>query len=158
MQGRPPTARPTARGSRLRPMPPARGRPTTAKATCRATASMRDRPRAWLAPTGVAPACVGSARGQAAWGSRPWPGRRGAAARYEAARDIPVARAAACKGGRSYRGSAHARRHCSLARCRPRAIAPAVGAAAHADGVQCRHLRRAETTTTTAQLRVRKEG
>ncbi|RWV83145.1 hypothetical protein GW17_00055290 [Ensete ventricosum] len=74
----------------------------------------------------------------------PRPGRKGwlptarpqeAAARCEAARSSPATRAIACKGDRSYRGSARARRH------RPMA-------AAHVDDMQHRRLRRAATTTT----------
>ncbi|RWV77698.1 hypothetical protein GW17_00061437 [Ensete ventricosum] len=59
MQGRPPTARPAARGSQLRPWPPAMGRPTTAKAPYRGS-----RLRAWMAPVAVAHVGIGSARGQ----------------------------------------------------------------------------------------------
>ncbi|RRT34973.1 hypothetical protein B296_00039765, partial [Ensete ventricosum] len=43
----------------------------------------------------------------------------------------------------SCRGSARARQHRSPVRCHPRAAAPAVGAAAHADSVQRRRLHRA---------------
>ncbi|RWV81092.1 hypothetical protein GW17_00057521 [Ensete ventricosum] len=44
------------------------------------------------------------------------------------------------------RGSTRARRCRQPARCRPKAAAPAARAAAHVDGVQCRHLRRAAAT------------
>ncbi|RWW21118.1 hypothetical protein GW17_00014740 [Ensete ventricosum] len=61
-----------------------------------AAASMRDRPRAWLAP-----ADVGSAQSQAAGDCCPLRGRK----------VQPGAKSAACNGGRSCRGSARARRH-----------------------------------------------
>ncbi|RRT33947.1 hypothetical protein B296_00042084 [Ensete ventricosum] len=64
-----------------------------------------------------------------------------------AARGSPTARVAACKGGLSCRGSACARRHRPPIRCRSRAAAPVAGAAAHADGVQRRHLRRVAVAT-----------
>ncbi|RWV89217.1 hypothetical protein GW17_00048641, partial [Ensete ventricosum] len=82
----------------------------------------------------------------------PQPGRKGqppaarpqgAAARCKAIRGNLAARAAACKGNRSYRGNARARRHRLPARYRLRAAAPATGATAHVDGVQRRCLRRA---------------
>ncbi|RZS12710.1 hypothetical protein BHM03_00044183 [Ensete ventricosum] len=71
----------------------------------------------------------------------------------QAARGSPVARVAACKGGRSCRGSAGPMRRHPPARCRPRAAVPTVGAVAHADGVQHRRLRRAAKV-----VRVREEG
>ncbi|RRT31254.1 hypothetical protein B296_00058872 [Ensete ventricosum] len=43
----------------------------------RAAASMNSRPREWLAPVGAMPTGVGNANSQAAWGSRPRPGRKG---------------------------------------------------------------------------------
>ncbi|RWV82009.1 hypothetical protein GW17_00056523 [Ensete ventricosum] len=73
-----------------------------------------------------------------------------ATTRYKAARGSLAARdarAAACKGDRwqerSLAGATPiARRRRPPTRCRLRAVAPAEGAVAHADGVQHRHLRR----------------
>ncbi|RWV82435.1 hypothetical protein BHE74_00043694 [Ensete ventricosum] len=142
IKGRPPTARPATRGSRLRPWPPARGRPATAKAPCRGSRQYA------RSPTGV-----GSTHGQAARGSRLRPGRKGQppATRPQGAAACDQAAGGGCplrgrKGGYSCRGRAHARWHRAPARCCPRSAALTVGAAAHADGVQRRRLRRAATT------------
>ncbi|RWW13713.1 hypothetical protein GW17_00022560 [Ensete ventricosum] len=94
MQGRPPTTRSAARGSRLRPRPPARGRPIMVKAPCRGS-----RQHAWP-PAGIAGACRGGAYGRR---QRPRPGRRGRlpAARPQGATPRPglsPARAAAPVG------------------------------------------------------------
>ncbi|RZS23249.1 hypothetical protein BHM03_00056143, partial [Ensete ventricosum] len=85
-------------GGRLRPKPLAR-----------AAASMRGRPRAWLAPAGAAPAGVGSARGQAARGSHPRLGSKGRlpAARLQGAATrpgLPPARATAPEGAAPVQG------------------------------------------------------
>ncbi|RRT31482.1 hypothetical protein B296_00054482 [Ensete ventricosum] len=72
---------------------------------------------------------------------RLWPGCNGLP---------PAAKAVACKGDRSCRGSACARRHRSPARCRSRAVVPAARAATYANGMQRRHLRRATAVMATA--------
>ncbi|RWW48614.1 hypothetical protein BHE74_00045298, partial [Ensete ventricosum] len=79
MQGRPPTARPIVRGSRLRPRPPARWRPATAKAPCKGS---RQHSRS---PAGMVGACRG---GACKHRQHPRPGRRG---RLPAARPQGVA-------------------------------------------------------------------
>ncbi|RWW36628.1 hypothetical protein BHE74_00058334 [Ensete ventricosum] len=68
MQGRPPTARPAARGNRLRPRPPTRGRPVTAKALCRGSR------RHARTPAGMAGAYRDDAYGRR---QRSRPGRKG---------------------------------------------------------------------------------
>ncbi|RWW23582.1 hypothetical protein GW17_00012164 [Ensete ventricosum] len=114
------------RGSQPRPAP-MQGRPPTAKALCKggdrprpkplawATASMRGRPWAWLAPAGVTPLGVGSARGQFAGGDCPLRGRKGRlpAARMQGVAPrprLPPVRAAAPAGAApAHGGTAHPR-------------------------------------------------
>ncbi|RZS15565.1 hypothetical protein BHM03_00047423 [Ensete ventricosum] len=91
-KGRPPTARSTARGSRLWPSSPARGRPATAKAPCTGSRQHARSPAGMAGAYRVTLAGVGSPHGQAARGS-------------------PTARAVVYKGDSSCRGSAYARRH-----------------------------------------------
>ncbi|RWV87113.1 hypothetical protein GW17_00050930 [Ensete ventricosum] len=72
------------------------------------------------------------------------PAAHGATARGAAPRSgLSPARAAAS------RGSARTRRRRQPLRCRPKVAAPLVGAVAHADGVQRRHLCRAATAAVT---------
>ncbi|RZR73902.1 hypothetical protein BHM03_00029380 [Ensete ventricosum] len=82
-----------------------------------AAASMRGRPRVWLAPTGATLASVGITRGHASGGGRPLQGRKGQ----------PRGQVCRLQGP---------------ARCRPRAAAPVAGAASYADGMQRHRLRR----------------
>ncbi|RRT52710.1 hypothetical protein B296_00006174 [Ensete ventricosum] len=124
--GQPPCRAGHLRPGRLGPRPPLRGRPTMAKAPCRGSRQHARSPVVMASAYRAAPA------------AKP----QGAVALYEAARGSLMARATACKGG-----STHARQHHPPARCRPRAAAPVVGAAAHADGVQHRRLRKAAAVT-----------
>ncbi|RWW01066.1 hypothetical protein GW17_00035917 [Ensete ventricosum] len=104
-----------------------------------AAASMRGCPRAWLAPAGVGSTC-----GQATRDNRPRQGRKGqppaarpqgVAARCEAARGSLAARAAAYKGGRSFTGSARARRHRPCKATPPdREVSPEGSSACHKGG------------------------
>ncbi|RZS26506.1 hypothetical protein BHM03_00059858 [Ensete ventricosum] len=112
MQGWPPMARSAARGRQLRPRPPAKGRPTTAKAPCRGSCQHV------RLPAGMIGACEHRQRPQPGRKGQPPVARsQGVTARCEAARGNPTARAAACMGGRSCKGNARARRHCPPTRC-----------------------------------------
>ncbi|RWV82967.1 hypothetical protein GW17_00055490, partial [Ensete ventricosum] len=133
--GQPPCKAGRPRTCRLRPRPPARGWLATAKAPCRGSRQHAQ------PPVGMAGACGRRQRPQLGHKGQPPAARpEWAAARCEARKGNPMAKATACKGDRSCRGSARARWHRPPARCRPRAAAPA-----HADSVQRRRLQRAMT-------------
>ncbi|RRT32235.1 hypothetical protein B296_00053287 [Ensete ventricosum] len=80
------------------------------------------------------------------------PGRRACCPLRDSKRQSPATRpqvaAAHCKAARGSPATA-GRSDRQPSRCRPKAAAPTAGAAAHADGVQRRHLRRAVTAITT---------
>ncbi|RWV93449.1 hypothetical protein GW17_00044092, partial [Ensete ventricosum] len=80
-------------------------------------------------------------RGQAAGGGCPLQGRKGQP-RGQGCR----LQGQSMAGATASRGSARVRRRRQPARSRPKAAAPAVGAAAHADDMQRRHLRRVAAT------------
>ncbi|RWW53156.1 hypothetical protein BHE74_00040375 [Ensete ventricosum] len=136
--------------------PPAKGRPAATWPLAKGQSAAARPPAKGDHPQGqqpyghdrLRPACKGlppvarppglAARGAIARGNRPRPGHwwRLPAARPQGAAlrpGLPPARAAAGRSGRQ------------PARCRPKAAAPAVGAAAHADDVQHPDLRRVAT-------------